>query len=176
MLHKPIVTKEAFQKSFSNELSRPGEVRFLSNIMGMWVVNRLLLEMPEVKNVIEAVKLSEASTYMDYFPMADQRLFNPKSMKEAVLTLLKEKDAQEIKTPGDLFRSVYLSLAYSYKEALLGLEEMTGEKFKGISIFGGGVQNRFLDNLVSEIVLRPVYLGPSEATSLGNLLLMEDND
>lgn len=176
MLHKPIVTKDAFEKSFSNELSRPGEVRFLSNIMGMWVVNRLLLEMPEVKNVIEAVKLSEASTYSDYFPMADQRLFNPMSMKEAVLTLLKEKGAKEIQGAGDLFRSVYLSLAHSYKDALLGLEEMTGEHFKGISIFGGGVQNRFLDKLVEEIVGRPVYLGPSEATSLGNLLLMEEND
>lgn len=175
MLSKPIVTKDAFEKSFSNELSRPGEVRFLSNIMGMWVVNRLLGEMPEIKNVIEAVKLAEASQYEDYFPMADQRLFNPVSMKETVLELLKEKGSKDIKTPGDLFRSVYLSLAYSYKEALLGLEEMTGEKFKGISIFGGGVQNRFLDNLVEEIVGRPVYLGPSEATSLGNLLLMEEN-
>lgn len=173
LLEKPIVTDEAFEKSFSNELSLPNEVRFLSNIMGMWVVNRLVGEMPAVDNVIKAVELAKGSSYSDYFPMNDERLFNPSSMKEAVLALLKEKGAKEVASDGDLFRAVYLSLAYSYKEALLGLEEMTGERFKGISIFGGGVQNRLLNDLVAEIVGRPVYLGPSEATSLGNLFLLE---
>ena len=176
LLDRPIIDEVAYKESFSNELSMPNEVRFLSNIMGMWVVNRLLLEMPEVKNVIEAVELSKKSDYDDYFPMSDERLFNPSSMKEAVLSLLKEKGAKETKNAGDIFKSVYLSLAYSYKDALAGLEKMTGEKFKGISIFGGGVQNRFLDDLVKEITGRDVYLGPSEATSLGNLLLLEKGE
>ena len=173
LLDRPIVTDEAFEKSFSNELSLPSEVRFLSNIMGMWVVNRLVSEMPSVDNVLQAVELAKSSSYSDYFPMNDERLFNPSSMKEAVLSLLKEKGAKEIASEGDLFRAVYLSLAYSYKDALVGLEAMTGERFEGISIFGGGVQNRFLDDLVERIVGRPVYLGPSEATSLGNLFMLE---
>lgn len=173
LLDKPIIDETAYKEAFSNELSLPNEVRFLSNIMGMWVVNRLLSELPEVPNVIEAVNLAKASSYNEYFPMADKRLFNPSSMKEAVLTLLKEKGAKAPLSNGDLFRSVYLSLAVSYRDALLGLEKMTGEHFSGISIFGGGVQNHFLNDLVKEVTGRDVYLGPSEATSLGNLYMLE---
>ncbi len=173
LLNKPIIDETAFEEAFSNELSLPNEVRFLSNIMGMWVVNRLLTELPEVPNVIEAVNLAKASSYGECFPMADKRLFNPSSMKEVVLTLLQEEGVKMPLSDGDLFRSVYLSLATSYRDALMGLEKMTGERFLGISIFGGGVQNRFLNDLVKDITGREVYLGPSEATSLGNLYMLE---
>lgn len=173
ILAKPVINEVAFEKGFSNELSLPNEVRFLSNIMGMWVINRLLNECPEIKDVVEAVSLAESSTYSDYININDASLFNPSSMKDALLSLLAKKGAKEIKCNGDLFRSVYLSLAYSYKEALLGLEELCNEKFEGIAIFGGGVKNRFLNKLVEQITSKKVFTGPSEATSLGNLYMLE---
>ena len=91
-------------------------------------------------------------------------------MKDCVLSLLKENGFAAPKNNGELFYSVYHSLALGYKKAIANLEEIIGRKATGICVFGGGVKAEILNNLTESITGLRVSRGPEEATALGNLL------
>ena len=172
ILPQPIITKEAYEKGFTNELSRPGEVRLLQNIMGMWVVNRLKEELG-IASFSEVTRLaSEASAYPGVFDATDDSLSNPESMKDAVLALLTKDGYSAPKDNGELFYCVYHSLAKTYAKAAKGIEQITGSRFSSLCIFGGGVQAEILNRLTEEETNFPVKRGPSEATAIGVLKIL----
>lgn len=170
ILPQPIISIKAYEAGFTNELSHPGEVRFLQNIMGMWLINRLKDELqiasfPEITSSAEKGK-----GYQGTFDVTDGRLSNPVSMKETVVELLKEGGYPAPNDNGELFYSIYHSLALGYKRAIENMETITGDKVSGIVVFGGGVNAEILNNLTEEITGLKVRKGPSEATAIGNLL------
>lgn len=170
LLPKPITSMEAYRAGFTNELSRPGEVRFLQNIMGMWIINRLKEEL-KISSFGEITSSASNSTsYPGVFDVTDGRLSNPASMKECVAALLSEKGFALPSSNGELFYSVYHSLALGYKKAIENIEKLTGEKAAGIRVFGGGVNAEILNSLTEKETGLPVKKGPSEATAIGNLL------
>lgn len=170
VLPSPIISEAAYKAGFTNELSHPGEVRFLQNIMGMWIINRLKDELkiasfPEITSSADAGK-----SYPGVFDVTDGRLSNPESMKDCVESLLEEKGYEKPKTHGELFYSVYHSLALGYKGAIENMEKLTGSKVKAVCVFGGGVNAEILNSLTEKETGLPVRRGPSEATAIGNLL------
>ena len=170
VLPSPIISEAAYQAGFTNELSHPGEVRFLQNIMGMWIVNRLKDEL-KISSFPEITASAERSmSYPGVFDVTDGRLSNPESMKERVESLLAEKGHENPKTYGELFYSVYHSLALGYKGAIANMEKLTGSKAKAICVFGGGVNAEILNSLTEKETGLPIRRGPSEATAIGNLL------
>ena len=66
---------------------------------------------------------------------------------------------------------VYLSLANSYREAIIELEGLTGKKYTSINIVGGGSQDMYLNRLTAEMTRLPVFAGPVEGTAIGNLIV-----
>ncbi len=170
ILPEPVIHERAYEAGFTNELSRPGEVRFLQNIMGMWIINRMKdeLEISSFGDITSSAK--ESSSYGGTFDVTDPRLSNPSSMKECVLSLLEEGGHAAPASNGELFYSVYHSLALGYKKAIANMEELTGVKAKGIRVFGGGVKAEILNSLTEETTGLKVSRGPEEATAIGNLL------
>ena len=47
---------------------------------------------------------------------------------------------------------------------------MKGEKIQSLNIVGGGINNKFLDQLVADALDREVVTGPVEGAAIGNLL------
>ena len=170
ILPSPIILEEAYEAGFTNELSYPGQVRFLQNIMGMWIINRMKDEMGIVSFGEITSSAKEGFRYAGVFDVTDARLSNPASMKECVLSLLKEAGYQLPKDNGELFYSVYHSLALGYKKAIANMEKLTGIKATGICVFGGGVKAEILNELTESITGLKVSRGPEEATAIGNLL------
>lgn len=165
---------DAFKADVTNELSYKGEIRFLKNITGMWMVNRLLLDLGE-KDIIKAVEEAKASAYEGTFDANDKRLANPFSMKEAIESVLAEKHDLP-KSNGDYFRAVFNALSDAYAVTMRQLEEMIGTKFSSIVVFGGGSKNEFLNYLTSIKTSLPVFKGPVEATAIGNILSISKGD
>ena len=159
----PIVNEKSLQENYTNE-GGVGYVRFLKNIMGMWINNELKKEVLFTQEYID--NNIKNADYKVTFDVNDKSLSAPKSMKEALLKLL------SICPPSnnlELFASIYRSLALSYKNAIDGLEEITNKKFKSIYIVGGGAKNKFLNELVEEYTNKKVVALPIEATSIGNI-------
>ena len=159
----PIISEESLKANYTNE-GGVGYIRFLKNIMGMYLVNRVIQEIGQ--NIPYVMKHIEESKYKRTFDVNDESLNAPKSMREAILKLLKDNPP---KRDIDLFASIYHSLALCYKKAIEELEKITGKTYKKIYIVGGGAKNQYLNNLVKEYTNLEVIALPIEATSLGNI-------
>jgi rhamnulokinase len=62
------------------------------------------------------------------------------------------------------------SLALTYRLVLERTEHLTGTRFAGLHVVGGGTRNRLLMQYTANAIGRPVWSGPTEATAVGNVL------
>ena len=161
--NEPIVSEESLKANYTNE-GGVGYIRFLKNIMGMWINNQLRNEVIFTQEFID--KNIQQVDYKVTFDVNDSSLNSPKSMKEALLNLLKKCPPSNNL---ELFASVYRSLALCYKKAIDGLEKITGKTYNSIYIVGGGAKNNYLNKLVEEYTKKKVVALPIEATALGNI-------
>ena len=160
---EPIVNDVSLKANYTNE-GGVGYIRFLKNIMGMYLANRVKDETDLTFKIIDSLILD--SKYKETFDVNDPSLNAPKSMKDAILNLLKDNPPQN---DIDLFASIYHSQALCYKKAIEELEEVTKKEYKKIYIIGGGARNAFLDHLVNAYTNKKVIALPIEATALGNI-------
>ncbi|MCQ3035938.1 MAG: rhamnulokinase [Bacilli bacterium] len=155
--------KKAFEANFTNE-GGVGYIRFLKNIMGMWIVNNV--QKPKGYSFKEVADLVASSTYEEVFDVNDESLNAPENMELAIKALLKHNPP---KNDGDLFNSIFHSLAHSYKVAADEMEKILDKKFNSIYIVGGGANNKYLNGLVEKHSGKKVVALPIEATAIGNI-------
>jgi rhamnulokinase len=74
-------------------------------------------------------------------------------------------------TVGELMCCVYRSLAQCYANSIADLAALTGRDYTSINIVGGGCQDGFLNQITADACNLPVFAGPVEGTSLGNLIV-----
>ena len=161
---KAIITSESLKANYTNE-GGVGYIRFLKNIMGMWIANRVKKEIHLTQEYINENIFK--SNYKMTFNVNDESLLSPINMKEAVLKLL-PKDNQP-KNDLEVFSSIYRSMALAYKNAVNELEKITSKKYKAIHVLGGGAKNDYLNSLIKEYTNLKVVVHPIEATALGNI-------
>ncbi len=158
---QPIITDKSLKANYTNE-GGVGYIRFLKNIMGMYIANRLRDETGLTLNEIN--KQIDESIYNKTFDINDPSLSAPKNMKEAVLKLLDDRPNNI-----DLFASVFRSMALGYKAAISELETITNKKYQSIYVIGGGAKNIYLNRLIEKYTNKKVIAMPIEATALGNI-------
>lgn len=160
---KPIISEKSLKANYTNE-GGVGYIRFLKNIMGMWINNQVKQESKLTQEFID--QNVESVDYKVTFDVNDPSLLAPVSMKEALLKLLEKCPPRN---DLELFASIYRSMAVSYKNAIEELEGITGRKYKKIIIVGGGSKNKYLNRIVEELTHKEVVASTVEATSLGNI-------
>ena len=163
-IRNPITTPESMKANYANE-GGVGYIRYLKNIMGMWLINRLRDELCPGKDFGEIVREAEASTFDGIVNSDDKVFLAPESMKAAFDSQLTAKP----ENAGGYFRCAYCSLAQSYKRAVTEMESITGRTYHSIYIVGGGAKNNFLNSLTEQATGKKVIALPIEATALGNL-------
>ena len=159
----PIVNKDSLKVNYTNE-GGVGYTRFLKNIMGMYLANRVRDELGLSHQYVDS--LIEESTYREIFDVNDPSVHAPKKMREAILGLLKKNPPKD---DIDLFASIYRSQAICYQKAIEELENITHQKYSSIYVIGGGAKNKYLNNLIKIITKKKVIALPIEATALGNI-------
>ena len=163
-LPHPITSMNSMSSNFTNE-GGVGYIRYLRNIMGMWLINRLRDELCPGKDFGEIVREAEADSFDETVDANDNVFMAPESMKSAFDENLTHKPS----TIAGYFRCAYRSLAYTYRDAVNELENITGRKHHAIYIVGGGAKNSFLNRLTEQATGKKVIALPIEATALGNL-------
>ena len=160
---KPIISNESLNANYTNE-GGVGYIRFLKNIMGMYIANKVMEEnnIPLSSINIEVAK----STYRELFDINDSSLAAPHNMSEAINKLLKGKKPTNVY---DLLSSIYHSMADAYQKAINELEVITNRTYSKIAIIGGGAKNEYLNQLVNKYTGKQVIPMPIEATCLGNI-------
>ena len=160
---KPIISKESLDANYTNE-GGVGYIRFLKNIMGMYLTNRVKDETGlSFDEIAEGLK---KTNYTETFDVNDPSLNAPVKMKEAIVDLLKRNPPEN---DFEIFSSIYHSMALCYKKSIEELEKITRKKYKKLYIIGGGAKNKYLNELVQKYTKLEVIAMPIEATSLGNI-------
>ena len=167
---RPITSETSREANYSNE-GGVGYNRYQKNIMGMWIVNELRRELCPNTPFSEIVKLAEESRCETIIDANSPALLAPESMRAAFDSL-----GAGLHSVGDYFRCAYMSLAESYRAAILELEGNTGEEYERLYIVGGGAKNEFLNRLTEEATGKKVIALPIEATALGNLKIQMEID
>lgn len=175
VLDSPICTDEARESGYTNEGGVNG-VRFLKNIMGMWLLQRIRKDWNNRLSHGEIAALAEqGADYPHVIDVFDSRFLNPDSMVDAVLSALADQGSPAPANDAQLLYCVHHSLAVSYADAIRALENVTGRKFTGLLIIGGGSQNQLLNRLTEQEAGVRVLKGPIEGTALGNLRVQLEN-
>lgn len=156
-------SEESLKANFTNE-GGVGYIRYLKNIMGMWIPNQV---QKVVKcSIQEMIEEAKTSTYCEIFDVNDPSLISPSNMKTAITKLLKNNPP---KTNGDLFNSIYYSLAESYNKAIKEIEQCLKIQINKLYIVGGGSKNQYVNELTERITGKKVVAMPIEATAIGNI-------
>ena len=168
-LRAPVTDARALLSGFTNEGGYGGTIRFLKNIMGMWMLQCIHRETGKAHSFAEMADMAAASDYPAWVDAADNRFLAPASMLEEVRAALREQGAPEPRGLADILRAVTVGLAVCYRDAIGEMSEITGKTFTSVNIVGGGSQNVVLNQLTADLTGLPVYAGPTEGTALGNL-------
>jgi rhamnulokinase len=171
----PLVNDAVARANFTNEGGAFGTVRFLKNVMGLWILDSCRHEWEERGLSADLDGLLAAAAAIERPPglvFPDHpRFFNPPSMTGELQGALAETGQRVPDDPARLARVVLDSLAFRYASIVRTIEALTGEGVPGLHIVGGGCQNDYLNQATADAAARPVLAGPVEATATGNLLL-----
>lgn len=173
-LPEPILTEEARQAEFTNEGGVGGRIRFLQNITGLWILQRLMAEWKErgeEQTFGELLPAAEQASISSIIPVADAAFTNPPSMEKAISDYCRQSNQPVPQTKGEFVRCLFQSLAKKYKDAIEGVNGLLPESLKRLHIIGGGSQNGLLNQFTADALRIPVWAGPVEATAMGNILV-----
>lgn len=171
-IEEGISTPEAFEANFTNEWGVQGTIRFLKNIMGMWLIQEVARMQNYQYSYPELAELaSQEEAFVSLIDVNDSRFMNPKNMITEIQSYCREMDQKIPKTAGELARCIYDSLALCYAVELEKLEKITSRTITQLHIVGGGSNNDFLNQLTANACGINVLAGPGEATAIGNIIV-----
>ena len=173
-LDAPIVSSEARDAPFTNERGVGGSIRFLKNIIGLWLVQQCRQALAREGRDYTYAELTEAAAGAEPFRTLldpDHPPFMlPGAMLEKIATYARRSDQPVPETPGQFVRCCLETLALIYRRTFEKLEQVTQQRYEILHIVGGGGKNRLLCQMTSDAIGREVVVGPEEATAAGNVL------
>jgi rhamnulokinase len=174
-LAEPVLSDEARELNFTNEIGHGNTVRLLKNIIGLWLVQECRHHWAAQGNDLDYTALTAlaeaAPPFRSLINPADARFLPPGDMPGRIAAYCRETGQPVPETPGQFIRCALESLALLYRRTLLEVEQLTGVKIERLHIVGGGSRNALLNQLTANACQIPVLAGPTEATSIGNILV-----
>ncbi|WP_042367046.1 rhamnulokinase [Bacteroides neonati] len=173
-LDEPILTEEARLAGFTNEGGVGGKIRFLQNITGLWILQRLIAQWEERcidTDYDRLLAAAERATIDSLIPVDDEAFQCPTDMEEAIRSYCLTHQQPVPASSGEYVCCVLQSLAQRYKQGMDQLNRLLPAPVEELHIMGGGCRNRLLNRLTQEALGIPVYAGPVEATAIGNILV-----
>lgn len=173
----PIINDQAFNAGFSNEGGVEGINLFVNHITGLWIIQQCrekwIKDSSKLISWEEIVKLSSTARPFKSFINVNDPIFaqTQVDMPETINKYCKDKGQALPESIGEISRCIYESIAMKFKHDLNKLEELTGKKIEIIHLMGGGIQNKLLCQWTADATGTPVIAGPTETTSVGNLIM-----
>ncbi len=174
-LSEPELGPDAAAFNLTNERGVDGTVRLLRNVMGLWLVQecrRCWESRGVVRDYAELEQLAEgARPDVALFDPDHDSLLRGGDMPARIERLCAESGQTPPASPGELLRSILVSLACKYRMVLEQISLVCGRRIDVVHVVGGGARNTLLCRLTADLLDRPVLAGPVEATALGNVLV-----
>lgn len=174
-LDAPVLTEASRLANFTNELGVDGRVRYLRNVMGLW----LLQESQRVWSAagLDAdlsrllVDAARAPAFVSLVNPDDASFLPPGDMPARIAEFCRRTEQPAPADPAATVRCVLESLALAHRRTVRAAAELSGRDVDVVHIVGGGARNALLCQLTADACGLPVVAGPVEATASGNVLV-----
>jgi rhamnulokinase len=172
-LREPVLTEPSRLANFSNEGGVDGTIRYLRNVMGLWLLQESLRSWsagPEDLAALlhEAAALRPLRTVID----PDDPVFLPPGDLPLRIADACRRTGEPVPgTRAAVVRCILDSLALAYRAAIADAKRLSGRRVEVIHLVGGGARNTLLCQLTADACGLPVEAGPVESTALGNVLV-----
>lgn len=174
-LPAPLINEKILKYNYTNEGGAQGTIRFLKNIMGLWLIQECRRQFTKDGYDHSYSELTgmagRAKPFATIIDPDDAPFGQPGMMPQKIAAFCKKTGQADPGTRGATVRACIDSLALKYRQTLEGLEDILGKRIDTIHIVGGGAQNELLNQLTADVCGRPVVAGPVEATASGNILV-----
>ncbi|MEU6761954.1 rhamnulokinase family protein [Streptomyces sp. NPDC046853] len=184
-LTAPVRTEASREANFTNELGIDGTVRYLRNIMGLWLLQECLRTWatdpaagtddgtgtgaPDLDALLrEAAAVPALRSLVD---AADPAFLAPGDMPERIARACAATGQPVPGTPAETTRCILDSLALAHRRAIEDARRLADRAVDVVHIVGGGARNALLCQLTADACGLPVVAGPAEAAALGNVLV-----
>ncbi|MGW0611632.1 rhamnulokinase [Streptomyces sp. NPDC002788] len=170
-LHAPVLTEESRAANFTNELGLDGTVRYLRNIMGLWLLQECVRAWgdPDLGALLlEASKVEALRSVVD---AGDAAFLAPGRMPERIAEACRVSGQPVPESPAEVTRCILDSLALAHRKAVQDAQRLAGQAVDVVHVVGGGTRNALLCQLTADACGLPVVAGPTEAAALGNVLV-----
>lgn len=174
-VERPIRTAESRAANFTNEGGVDGRVRFLHNVVGLWLLSESIRAWESNGDSIDLeALLGEAerlSTPVAVFDANDPEFLAPGDMPGRIADHCRERGLPVPTSKAEFARSIIESLATAFAETVRTAADLSGVDVRTVHIVGGGALNTLLCQLTADRVGIDVIAGPVEATAIGNVLI-----
>jgi rhamnulokinase len=171
----PVTSEAARAANFSNELGVDATVRFLRNVMGLWLLQECCRTWErDGASVGLASLLAEAAALPGGRSVIDPdrpEFLPPGDMPARIQAECRRVDVPVPTSPAEITRCILDSLAAAYRRTVRQAAELSGSAVEAVHLVGGGAQNELLCQLTADACELPVIAGPVEAAAYGNVLV-----
>jgi rhamnulokinase len=174
-LEKPVLTEESRTAGFTNELGVDGTIRYLHNVMGLWLLQEsqrtwaaagLVADLPDLLAAAAQVPAFTAVVDAD-----DPQFLPPGDMPARIAEACRRTGQTPPQSQAETVRCIIDSLALAYRRTIRRAAELSGRDVEVVHLVGGGARNALLCQLTADACGLPVLAGPVEAAALGNALV-----
>ncbi|WP_443073126.1 rhamnulokinase [Streptomyces sp. S465] len=177
-LDAPVLTEASRAANFTNELGVDGTVRYLRNIMGLWMLQECVRSWDARGGRASRTDLTallreaaEATPLRSVVDAGDPAFIAPHDMPDRIADACRRTGQPVPRTPAETTRCVLDSLALAHRRAIEDAQRLSGRTVGVVHIVGGGARNDLLCRLTADACGLPVVAGPAEAAALGNVLV-----
>lgn len=178
-LDKPVMSDAAREANFTNEGGVDGRVRFLHNVMGLWLLSESLRHW--YKGATDAERSANLQELLLHaarvtgpvaiFDVNDPVFSPPGDIPGRIAEWCRAHGERVPSTPAETVRAIIDSLAEAFAQAVERAVALADHGVSVIHIVGGGAQNALLCQSLADRSGLDVLAGPIEATAMGNLLV-----
>jgi rhamnulokinase len=174
-LERAVLTEESRQANFTNEGGVDGRIRYLRNVMGLWLLQESLrtweLEGHPEDLPSLLVAAAERPPGGPVFEPDDPGFLPPGDMPARIAAAFRRLDQPVPTTPAGFVRAILDSLAAAFARVVHEAARLSGRQVEMVHLVGGGARNALLCQLTADACELPVLAGPAEATAIGNVLV-----
>lgn len=174
-LEHPVTTDAAREANFTNEGGVDGRVRFLHNVMGLWLLSESVRWWERDGETIDLPALLAAAASVTapvtVFDANDPRFLAPGDLPGRIAEWCREHGEPVPQSRAEFARSIVESLAEAFAQTVRTASVLSGVDVETIHVVGGGALNELLCRRTADRSGLPVLAGPVEATAIGNVLV-----
>ncbi|HWG25063.1 rhamnulokinase family protein [Actinospica sp.] len=174
-LSAPVLTPASRRANFTNELGVDGTVRYLRNVMGLWLLSESQRTWAgrglraDTETVLR--QAAAAEPFGRVVDPDDPAFLAPGDIPGRIEEFCRRSDQRPPRSPGETVRCILESLAIAHRQALRRAAELADQDVDIVHLVGGGSRNELLCQWTADATGLPVIAGPTEAAAIGNALV-----